>query len=208
MRYFVGVDLGTTAVKVVLFDENGLCVRTASEELELLHPDPRKTEQNAESWYEIPCGLIKKVCEGTDAESVAGISVSSQGITIIPVDGEYRPIYSGISWLDTRATDELEQIRSRIGEEEMFSVTGKHLSPLYSLPKILWLKKHEPDIYSGANKLLMPMDYFTARACGNPVTDATMAGGTMLYDLKKMSWSEKLCGTFGISPDKPPTGRG
>ena len=198
------MDLGTTAVKVVLFDENGECVRTESEELELLHPSPEKTDQNPRAWYEIPCGLIRKVTCGTDPSSVAGISVSSQGITLIPVDRDFKPLCDGISWLDTRAQAELEYVGSLVSEEEMFSVTGKHMSPLYSLPKILWLKNHEPEVFCGAHRLLMPMDYFTARACGRPVTDATMAGGTMLYDLRSMSWSGKFCGLFGVPEDKLP----
>lgn len=204
MKFFVGVDLGTTAVKVVLFNEKGEHFRTASEELELLHPAPEKTEQDPESWYEIPCRLIRKVTEGTDPADVTGISVSSQGITLIPVDKDFKPLYNGISWLDTRAKTELEYVRSLVSAEEMFRVAGKHMSPLYSLPKLLWLKNREPEVFSRAYKLLMPMDYFTARACGRPVTDATMAGGTMLFDLSSGSWSGRFCGLFGVPEDKLP----
>lgn len=204
MNYFIGVDLGTTAVKVVLFDCFGKEISEASRELELIHPIPEWTEQSCKSWYEIPCELIKEVCDGIDGSLVSGISVSSQGITIIPTDSNFRPLCNGISWLDSRATEEMKYACSVIGEEKFFEITGKHPNPLYSLPKLIWLNRNKPEIIEKSNWLLMPMDYFTARMCGNPVTDATMAGGTMLFDISGMDWSDNLCHTFGIEKSKLP----
>ena len=204
MNYFVGVDLGTTAVKVVLFDENGSAVKEASRELSLVYPATGWAEQDPAAWYEIPCELIRTVCETVPADEVAGISVSSQGISVVPTDAAFRPLRSGISWLDGRAGEELAYLTSVIGPERLFETTGKHPSPLYTLPKLIWLRRHERELFDRADRFLMPMDYFTARTCGAPMTDATMAGGTMLYDLRTLSWSREIGDTFGIPLSKLP----
>ena len=202
--YYIGVDLGTTAVKAVLFDGDFAALRTETCEVELSYPGPGMVEQSPECWFEVPCGLITRLCAGIEPEQIKAIGVSSQGISVIPVDGDFKPLpgCSGISWLDTRAEAELREALGVISEDEFFAVTGKHPSPLYTLPKLLWLKKHRPEAFSRAQKLLMPLDYLTARLCGRAVTDATMAGGTMLYDLDRGEWSVKLCDALGIPAEK------
>ena len=202
MNGFLGVDLGTTAVKVVLFDESGMPVREASRELSLRYPAPDRIEQDPAAWYEIPCELIREVCEGLAPGAVKAIGVSSQGISIVPVDDAFLPLADGISWLDTRAEEETAGMTAAVSREAFFTVTGKHASPCYTLPKLLWLKKREPSLFAAADRFLMPLDYLTARLCGEAVTDATMAGGTMLYDLSAASWSRALCDRFGIPSEK------
>lgn len=202
--YFIGVDLGTTAVKVILFDENGILQAEASREVPLLYPDTEKTEQAPFCWYEVPCELIREVCADIDSSFVKAIGISSQGISVLPVDASFHPLCDGISWLDTRAKSEFYEILGIISDEELFKITGKHASASYSLPKLLWLKKHRREIFDKAAMFLMPLDYLTARLCGNVVTDATMAGGTMLYSLADNRWSEQLCNTFGIPLSKLP----
>ena len=202
--YFIGVDLGTTAVKVVLFEETGIPCAVASEEIPLLYPHPGEIEQSPSCWYEIPCSLIRKVCENIDPSAVRAIGISSQGISVVPVDAQFHPLQDGISCLDTRAEAELKQILNTISAKELFNLTGKHASASYTLPKLLWLKHHRPHIFSEASLFLLPLDYITARLCGNAATDSTMAGGTMLYTLQDHCWSSKLCELFGIPEEKLP----
>lgn len=202
--YYIGIDLGTTAVKVVAYDSNGREVGSASEELPLVTPAPGWAEQSPECYYEIPCKLINRLMSDKLHGSVAAVGISSQGITVIPVGHDGKPLCGAISWLDTRAETELDEILSLTSEDELNRITGKHPSALYSLPKLLWLKKHHPDIFNSAKLLLMPMDYLIYRLCGEAVTDATMAGGTMLYDLEKRAWSETLCKRYGIPTEKLP----
>ena len=170
----------------------------------LRYPAPGRIEQDPAAWYEIPCELIREVCAGLAPDEVKGIGVSSQGISFVPVGAAFRPLSDGISWLDTRAEDETAEMAAAFPREAFFTVTGKHLSPCYTLPKLLWLKNHEPALFARTDRFLMPLDYLTARLCGEAVTDATMAGGTMLYDLSASAWSRKLCDAFGIPAEKLP----
>ena len=202
--YYIGVDLGTTGVKVVMYDSSGREVGSEAEEIPLATPAPGWAEQSPECYYEIPCRLIKKLAEAVPGGSVRALGISSQGITVIPVGRDGKPLCDAISWLDTRAEEELSEILSETPEEELNRITGKHPSALYSLPKLMWLKKHRPEVFGNAERFLMPMDYLTFRLCGRAVTDATMAGGTMLYDLGERKWSEKLCGKYGIPSEKLP----
>lgn len=202
--YYIGVDLGTTGVKVVLYDQAGKEIASESEEIPLETPAPGWAEQSPECYYEIPCRLISRLAAAVPEGSVKALSISSQGITVIPVGKNGKPLCDAISWLDTRAEEELSEILSITPEEELNRVTGKHPSALYSLPKLMWLKKHRPEVFENAEMYLMPMDYLTFRLCGRAVTDATMAGGTMLYDLGNRCWSEKLCESFGIPVKKLP----
>jgi len=204
MTYYIGVDLGTTAIKVVLFDASGSQCAEASEEVPLLYPNPGEIEQSPICWYETPCTLIRKVCENIDPSAVRAIGISSQGISVVPVDREFRPLSDGISWLDMRAETELSDILKTITEKDLFAVTGKHASAAYTLPKLLWMKHHRPEVFESVAMFLMPLDYLTARLCSNAVTDASMAGGTMLYSLEEHCWSEYLCSTFGIPSEKLP----
>lgn len=204
MNGFVGVDLGTTAIKVILFDETGRPVREASRELSLSYLAPGWIEQDPAAWYEIPCELICEVCEDTEPGEVKAIGISSQGISLLPVDNNFRPLADGISWLDTRAETELAKMLQTVPTEELFDETGIHASAAYSLPKLIWLKKHDPKLFEDAYKFLMPLDYLTARLCGEAVTDATMAGGTMLFSLRESRWSSRLCRLFGIPEEKLP----
>lgn len=203
-EYYIGVDLGTTGIKTVLYDHCGREIGSESEEIPLITPAPGWAEQSPECWYEIPCRLIKKLTGQISGGRVAALGISSQGITVIPVGRDGRPHGNAISWLDSRAEEELSEILAVTPEEELNRMTGKHPSALYSLPKLMWLKKHRHEIFSGAAMFLMPLDYLTFRLCGRAVTDATMAGGTMLYDLEEKCFSKTLCERYGIPAEKLP----
>ena len=206
MQYIIGLDLGTTCVKALLFDENGCILSDASEDDELFTPHQGWVEQNAEHWVELSAKVIRKAVieAGIDANAIAALSISSQGITSVPVDQAFRPLRSAINWLDQRAVKEIEQVRSLRSDDEIYRITGKSLALGYTLPVILWLRNHEPEILSLAYKILLPHDYLCARFTGVPVTDHTMAGGTMLYDVKNQCWSDELLGIFELNRELLP----
>lgn len=210
MNSFLGIDLGTTAVKAVLFGEDGSELCSVSAETELMHPEKDFTEQDPSGWYETPCALIREITRNFDPVCIRAAGISSQGISFVPADENHLPLCAGISWLDTRAQDELRELTERIAPERLFGITGKHPSELYTLPKLMWLKKHRAEIFGRAALFLMPMDYFIARTTGCAVTDPTMAGGTMLFDIGKRQWSAELAALGGIPicklPPVRPTG--
>jgi len=202
MCYVIGLDLGTTCIKALILDETGRILSSASRDDKLLTPHRGWAEQNAEHWVELSAEVIKEAVSeaAIDPGSIRALSVSSQGITIVPVDRDYKPLRYALSWLDIRPENEIEFICSRISAEDIFSITGKSLNPAYSLPKILWLMRNEPEIFRKTSKLLLPHDFLCAFLCGCPVTDHTMASGTMLYDLTTQQWSSRLLDLFEIDP--------
>ena len=206
MQYIIGLDLGTTCVKALLFDENGEIISSVSADDELFTPKPGWAEQNASQWVELSARVIREAVSesGIDPGDISAMSISSQGITVVPVDKDFQPLMIAINWLDSRATEEIELIQAARSAEEIYQITGKAMNPAYTLPKILWLKRNEPEIYSRAYKLLLPHDYLCAHLTGIPVTDHTMAGGTMLYDLKGQKWSDDLLEQFEIDMDLLP----
>ncbi|MCR4718024.1 MAG: hypothetical protein K5768_00140, partial [Firmicutes bacterium] len=141
---------------------------------------------------------------GVSPESIEGISISSQGISVVPVDGNANPLDNAISWLDTRAEKEAELLKTDFGEEKIREITGKPYSSVYTLPKILWLKKNKPEIYQKAYKFLMPLDFLTAKLTGNFVTDHSMASGTLMYDLQNACWCDEILAKYDIDKEKLP----
>ena len=127
-----------------------------------------------------------------------------QGITVVPVDKALNPLCNALSWLDVRAEEETAPIIEDVGFDAMFLHTGKPVDACYTLPKILWLKKHRPEIFENAWKFLMPMDYLIGKLTGKCVTDHSMASGTLFYDIKELCWSDKVLNYYGIPAEKLP----
>lgn len=194
----ISIDLGTTLIKCFLYDEKGKTLASESIPCSLEHSDKGYAEQNANLWYDGVCSAIKSLIRSYDVKEIKGISISSQGISIVPVDKNFRPLYNAISWLDSRALKECETLKEKWSEEKWFSITGKFISPLYTLPKLLWFKNNKSEIYNSAYKFLMPMDYLNARMTSEAVTDHTMASGTMLYNVEDNCWDEEILSCFEI----------
>ena len=210
MSYYLAIDLGTTGCRSILFDRNLKIISSKYEEYPLITSVENFVEQDAELWREMTFRTLKKVIKnsGVEGEDIKAISISSQGITIVPVNRELEPIYNAISWLDTRAQSETDQIRKDFGDKKIFYITGKPVSSAYTLPKLLWIRKNLPEIYDIAYKFLMPMDYLIACLTGVCVTDYSMASGTLFYDLKNACWSEEILDFYGISQSKLPRPQG
>ena len=206
MRAYLTVDLGTTGCRSAVFDEKLNMLAYDYEEYGLITPQENYAEQNAELWWKLTLKTAKEAIEkcGISAESIKSISISSQGITIVPVDEKINPLSNALSWLDTRAKEETMEIEHDMGFEAMYELTGKRIDSAYTLPKILWLKKHRREIYDKAYKLLMPLDFLIARFTGSCITDHSMASGTLMYDVGNRCWSKKILDFYGIDEKKLP----
>lgn len=206
MTYYLAIDLGTTGCRSMLFDRE-LTARAASyREYGLITPRENYTEQNAEDYFSLMAETSREAIanSGVDPSDIVSMSISSQGITVIPVDRCYRPISNAISWLDNRAESETEEIIRDFGYGEIFTLTGKPPISAYTLPKILWMMRNMPEVYERAYKLLMPMDFLVARLTGRAVTDYSMASGTLMYDLRGFCWSREILEKYGIDENKLP----
>ena len=201
MALLAGLDLGTTGSRCILFDEQLNVIGDAYYEYPLINLPPDFVEQDAELWWVLLCRAIKEaaVNGGADLHDVVAVSISSQGITMVPVDSSLHPLCNAINWLDRRKGTEGSEIIDAIGSREYTTITAR-LSPLaYGLSKILWFKKNRPDIYNRTSRFLMPMDFIIGKLCGNIVTDHSMAAGMGCYDMAGRCWSDKILEAVGVS---------
>jgi xylulokinase len=200
MAHLIGIDLGTTGCKAAVYDERGETWGESYLEYGLITLSPVMIEQDPHAWWSLTCQAIQEALADAniDRSGVKGISVSSQGISFVLLDQQGQPLGNAINWLDGRALDECSQILQRYSAQDLFTITGKRAAPFYVLPKLLWLRKHQPQVWKQARALLMGHDYLVYRLCGEKATDHSMAGGTLLYDLHTCTWNEQLLQSFEI----------
>ncbi len=206
MNLLIGVDLGTTGCKAVVYDEAGTVLGESYLELDLITLSDVMIEQSPDAWWEAmvrAVGLALAAAHA-DREAVRGIAISSQGIAFVLLDAQDRPLGNAISWLDGRATVECARILARYSARSLFQITGKRAAPFYVLPKLLWVRAQQPEVWRRARRLLMAHDYLVYRLCGERVTDHSLAGGTLLYDLHRQDWSQELLDAFDIPADLLP----
>lgn len=206
MAVYLAVDLGTTGCRSILFDSRLRQIADSYQEYGLITPREKWAEQDANLWWTLTLETAKDAIRksGIDGKQIHAISVSSQGITVVPVDRNFNPLYNAISWLDVRAERQTAQLEADFGFRQMFIQTGKQVNAAYSLPKIMWLKDEEPEVYRKTWKFLMPMDFLIGKLTGNCVTDHSMASGTLMYDLKKRCWSQEVLHKYGLTEDRLP----
>lgn len=206
MSIYLAIDLGTTGCRSILFDSQLNEIAESYQEYGLIIKQDKWVEQDAMLWWTLTLQTAKEAIAkaGADGTEIKGISVSSQGITVVPVDKCLNPLHNALSWLDVRAGSQAEQIKKDFGLREMFTLTGKPIDAAYSLPKLLWLKEELPKVYEQTWKFLMPMDFLVAKLTGKCVTDHSMASGTLMYDIKNKVWSRKVLDRYGISEDRLP----
>ena len=168
MAYYLAVDLGTTGCRSLIFDEGLQVLSSAYREYGLITPAEKCVEQSAQLWWELTLQTAQQAIADCpiSPKQIKGISISSQGITVVPVDQELNPLCNALTWLDVRAEAQRDTIAKDFGDTEIFLHTGKKNTPAYTLPKLLWLKDHCPDIWEKTDKFLMPMDYLTAKLTG------------------------------------------
>ena len=197
---YIGIDLGTTGCKTVLFGSDGRVLCEYNKEYELIFKGTY-VEQDANDWWRLVLEGMKYVVSESGVSEIKGISVSTQGISFVPVDDFGNTLYNAISWLDMRAEAECELLNLQYGHEKVFNITGKHCLADYSLPKIRWFSDNCTDVLKNTYKILFPLDYLNLKFCGKAVTDYTIAGGSMLYDIHEKKWHKELLEFAGITED-------
>ncbi len=203
--YLLGIDLGTTGCKSMIFDEKGTILGSSYIEYDLIYTD-EGIEQDAHAWW----GNVKKTIKqslqdsGVDGKNISALSVSSQGIAFVPVDKDGNTLYNAISWLDGRSKEEVARINKECDPKEIFYHTGKRILPHYVLPQLMWLKANRTEVYNKTYKVLMAHDYIIYNLTGKMITDLSMASGTLSYDIRKKSWMTDLLDKFDIDETKLP----
>jgi xylulokinase len=211
----VGLDVGTSGVKAVALSPEGEVLVTASQGYPLSTPHAGWSEQDPEDWWEAAQAALAEVAERRD---VAGIGLSGQMHGLVALDGDDRVIRPAILWNDQRTAVECAEIESRIGAERLVELTGNRALTGFTAPKLLWLRRHEPDAYARIARVLLPKDYVRLRLTGEWAIDASDASGTLLLDVGRRVWSHDVLEALELpvawlppvleSPDAAGTARG
>ena len=207
MGYLLAYDVGTTRTKAVLVSEDGRVIASAYQAYPTYYPGPLQAEQEPEDWWKAMAGTARAVLERGRArpEEILAVSSSTQMLNVIPVDSEMQPLRRCISWLDGRAGREARWVMGRLGGPTLFAmllgvaITGKDL-----LPKYIWLKRHEPDVYRRTAAFLDASGYLLHRATGRLVYEWTTAFVTGFFNLKRKTWDSSVMRYMGLDPAKFP----
>ncbi len=205
MSYYIGIDLGTSAVKMLLTDGNGEIVRTVSKEYPLYFPKPNWSEQNPEDWWTAVCDGINELTCGLNKAEIKGIGVGGQMHGLVMLDENDRVLRPAILWNDTRPGKETDYLNNVIGKERLQQLTGNIAFAGFTAPKILWVKENEPENFSKCRKICLPKDYINYRLTGVFATDVSDASGTLYFDVENRKWSEEMLEIIGIDKNYLPT---
>ncbi|WP_421725248.1 xylulokinase [Bauldia sp.] len=203
-RGFLGIDLGTSAVKVVVQDETGTAVAKARVPYETTTPQANWAEQSPEDWWTATCTAVRAVLADLhDSLDIAAVGLSGQLNGFVLLDGDNRPLHDAVIWLDLRATDETARIVASAGAR-IGAVTGNTLTPIAVLPKLAWFHKHRPELMGRVKRVALVKDMLLLRLTGVLVTDPSDAVSTAMASLVGTRWQPDLCEYAGITPEQMP----
>jgi len=199
--HLLGLDVGTTACKAVVFDDEGRTLGTAYREYPVATDATGRAEQDAEAvWREVGVAIRQAAGGGAD-RSIGAVGLSVQGDAIIPVDRLCRPLGPAILGMDYRSAADAAECERLLGARELFQLTGMRPHPMNSLCKLLWMRRSRPDTFRSAWKITTYADFIAARLCGTPVIDHSMASRTMAFELASRCWSESILRSLDLDPE-------
>ena len=214
MDCLVGIDLGSTSLKAVVYDVRGKVMASASRPTERFHPDATHPDwtvwQPEQIWGGTAEALREAVGRLDNPAGIRAVAVTGMGMDGVPVDADGHWLYPFISWLDPRTAPQLEWWKANIGADKVFSIGGNPLWAINSALRILWMKEHEPRILARADKWLLIEDFLNFMLCGRRATDYSMASCTLLFDQRRLAWSDEMLKLAGLPrslmPDAYPSG--
>lgn len=198
----VGLDVGTTNIKAVIFDISGQPVAQASVSTPTYYPQPSWAYYKAEELWQRTVEAIRlAVAKIDDPGRIVSVAAASMGEAGAPIDAHGQPTYDVIAWFDQRTQPQIEWLDRTIGKDRLFDMTGLSLQPIFGLGKLLWLKENQPDAFARTIRWLNMADYIAYRLCGVPVTDYSLASRTMALDLRRLQWADDLLQEVGLPAD-------
>ena len=190
--YYVGLDIGTSSVKALLVSEDGKVARSATPEYPFQTPRPMWAETDPEVWWEATRDAVRSLLEGIDPGEIAAVGLTGQMHGMVALDGRGEVLRPCIMWNDQRSFGECEEITRTVGESEVLRITGNPVLAGFTAPKILWLKKNEPELFSSIDKVVPPKDFIRWRLTSEFFTDVSDASGTSLLDVGARKWSQEM----------------
>ncbi|MCQ2772276.1 MAG: xylulokinase [Bacilli bacterium] len=206
MKTYIGIDLGTSSVKVLLVGEEGHVLNTVSETYPVSYPHPGWSEQSPELWMEAVDKAVIRLLKGRnrDQENVCGIGFGGQMHGLVVLDKEDKVIRPCILWNDGRTEEETKYLNEVIGKDKLSEWTANIAFAGFTAPKILWMKKNEPENFAKIDKIMLPKDYIAYRLTGTFCTDYSDASGFLLLDVKNKRYSKEMLDICGITEAQLP----
>ena len=202
--FYLGIDLGTSAVKLLLVDRQGHIEKSVSREYPLFFPHPGWSEQNPEDWWTAVQDGLSELLTGIDASQIAGVGCGGQMHGLVVLDSEDNVIRPAILWNDGRTAEEVEYLNGVIGKEKLSAMTANIAFAGFTAPKILWMQKNEPENFRKIAKIMLPKDYVNYKLTGVHACDYSDASGMLLLDVEHKCWSKEMLDICGVSESQMP----
>lgn len=205
MNYFIGADLGTSSLKLLLSDGEGNIINSVSEEYNVSFPKPGWSEQKAEDWWKALSKGMKELLKDINANDVAAIGVAGQMHGLVLLDEKDEVIRPVILWNDGRTDKETQYLNTVIGKEKLSSLTANIAFAGFTAPKLLWIKENEPENFERISKIMLPKDYINYKLTGVHSCDYSDASGMLLLDVKNKCWSKEMLRICSVKESQMPT---
>ena len=199
---YIGVDLGTSAVKLLLMNEKGGIENIVSKEYPLEFPHPGWSQQKPEDWWDKTCEGLIELTAGADKSKIAGISFGGQMHGLVVLDKDDNVIRPAILWNDGRTGKETDYLNNVIGKDKLSEYTANIAFAGFTAPKILWMKENEPELFAKIAKIMLPKDYIAYKLSGVHCTDVSDASGMLLFDVKNKCWSKEMMEICSVREDQ------
>ena len=185
---FLAIDIGTTNWKAVVFSEQCRPVYSAKRPAVTIPGQDGLQYYDPQGVWQAVVDMIGEIAANHDLNALTAVSVTSMGEAVVPI----------IPWFDARSVEQAQQVRCAVGDDRVFSITGAEAGAIFSVPKMLWMRQHHPDVFGKARKWLQMTDYINYRLCGRIVTDPSMACRTLAFDLAGCRWSPEILEPLGL----------
>ena len=204
MNNYIGIDLGTSSVKMLLVSKSGEILKSVTRDYPICYPKSGWSEQNPYDWYNASIDGLKELIKDVDKSTVKGISFGGQMHGLVILDENDNVIRPAILWNDGRTQKETDYLNGVVGKDTLSSYTANIAFAGFTAPKILWVKENEPDNFAKIAKIMLPKDYLAYRLSGVFATDYSDASGMLLLDVKNRKWSQEMCQLCSVDMDKLP----
>ena len=202
--YYIGIDLGTSAVKLLLMDETGSIANIVSREYPIAFPHPGWSEQDPADWWAAVCDGIPALLDGFDASQVKGIGAGGQMHGLVVLDKNDAVIRPCILWNDGRTQRQVDYLNGVIGKDKLSRYTANIAFAGFTAPKLLWMRENEPDNFARIEKIMLPKDYINYKLTGVHCTDYSDASGMLLLDVEHKCWSKEMLDICGVQESQLP----
>lgn len=202
--FYIGIDLGTSAAKLLLVDERGAIARTVSRAYPVSYPRPGWSEQDPAAWWEAVASGVRELVAGIDATLIRAIGCGGQMHGLVALGAADEVVRPCILWNDGRTEEEVRFLNEEVGRARLRELTGNIAFAGFTAPKLLWMRAHEPEAFGRIAKIMLPKDYLTYRLTGEHVTDLSDASGTLLLDVAHRSWSAEMLELCHVRPGQMP----